>query len=259
MADVVTPVPAATILVVRDASGGIEVLMTRRHDAAGFAAGALVFPGGKVDGADAGWIAASRNGATLADPPASFWIAGVRETFEECGLLLARRRGADHFVTMAELKALVAEHGLGSAGFAGLLSAGTHELATDLLVPFAHWITPVDRPKRFDTRFFLAPAPEDQEPVVDGREATELLWISPQEALEGGESGRFSVVFATRLNLMRLARSSSVAEAIAAARRDTIVTVTPELVKTPAGMVIRIPEAAGYGITEMSAANLPRA
>jgi 8-oxo-dGTP pyrophosphatase MutT (NUDIX family) len=259
MNEIAVPRPAATILLLRQRAAGIEVLMTKRHTAAGFAAGALVFPGGKVDAADAALLDRARGLAERRLPAPPFWVAGVRETFEECGLLLARHRGEEAIVAQGELDALVEEHGGGPAGFARLLEAGEHELATDLLVPFSHWITPKDRPKRFDTHFFLAPAPDDQEPLVDGHEATELVWVDPSLALEEADAGRYSLVFATRLNLWRLAQSRTIEAAMAAARESTIVTVCPELVERPDGPYFRVPEDAGYGAAEFPAAKIPRA
>jgi len=255
-AALIEPRPAATVLLLRDGPNGLEVLMVTRNVASDFASGALVFPGGRVDAADA-------HPATLAecrgssDPTAmAFRVAAVRETFEEAHLLLARRAGADALLAAEEVDALEGALAtrLGRAPqFADIVGSGGIELATDLLVPFAHWITPVGPPKRFDTHFFLAPAPADQVAAHDGREAVDTVWISPQEAIAQSEARRITLVFATRMNLVKLGRSPTVAEALAAARADTIVTVCPELVEAPEGKLLRIPAAAGYGITEMPA------
>src|SRR5215472_11930509 len=156
----VTPVPAATLLLVRDGPEGIEVLLTTRHAAAGFAAGAAVFPGGKLDADDHASASADRAG----DP---FRIAAIRETFEESGILLARRGLGDAMLSGAALAELVARDP-SPPDFAAFIERGALTLATDQLVPFAHWITPVDQPKRYDTRFFLAPAPPGQMAQHDG-------------------------------------------------------------------------------------------
>jgi 8-oxo-dGTP pyrophosphatase MutT (NUDIX family) len=259
MSDIVVPVPAATILLLREGESGLEVLMTKRHDNAYFAGGALVFPGGKVDGSDQALIATSRGLGQFSKPAPEFYVAGVRETFEECGMLLARPRGGERLLDRAELKAVVARHGGGETGFARFAAEGEHELATDLLVHFAHWITPVDRPKRYDTHFFLAPAPEDQEPIVDGHEATELAWIRPADAIAESEARRINLVFATRMNLLLLAESRSVEEAMARAKTRPVVTVTPRIEKTPAGAVLRIPPEAGYAISELAMDKVARA
>jgi 8-oxo-dGTP pyrophosphatase MutT (NUDIX family) len=260
MSDAATVVarPASTVLLVRDGPTGLEVLMVTRHVASDFASGALVFPGGRVDAADgeAAVLARCRPVAGVDAAAMAFRIAAVRETFEEAHVLLARPTGGDRLLAAAEVNAL--EQGLAARlgrapHFADLVAAGGIELATDLLLPFAHWITPVGPPKRFDTHFFLAPAPSDQIAAHDGREAVETIWIAPQKAIAESEARRVTLVFATRMNLAKLGRNADVAAALAAARRDLVVTVCPELVETPEGKLLRIPAAAGYGITEMPA------
>lgn len=251
------PRQAATLLLLRDGADGLEVLMTSRHEAAGFAAGALVFPGGKVEPTDRALAACCAGGATLGEAALVLRIAAIRETFEECGILLARAGGA--LLSAGALAALLHRHGRSAAGFAGLAAAAGLELATDHLVPFAHWITPVDQPKRFDTHFFLAPAVPGQIAVHDGREAVDTVWTTPQAALAGADAGRIKLVFATRMNLVKLARSDTVAGAFAASRTAPIVTVMPVIEKTDGGRFIHIPEAAGYGAGRFAAGNIPRA
>src|SRR5258708_1990408 len=152
----VTPRLAATLLLLRDGSDGLEVLMISRHEEAGFAAGALVFPGGKVDPVDAALVAHCP--AFGLDPAALVLrIAAIRETFEECGILLARNAGT--LLSAERLATLLARHVTTDAGFATLVAAAGLELATDDLVPYAHWITPADRPQPFATHFLLAPHP----------------------------------------------------------------------------------------------------
>jgi 8-oxo-dGTP pyrophosphatase MutT (NUDIX family) len=250
--------PASTVLLARDGPTGLEVLMVTRHVASDFASGALVFPGGRVDAVDGGAAALGccRPIGGVDAPAMAFRIAAVRETFEEAHVLLARPKGVDRLLTAGEVDALEQSltARLGRAPhFADIVAAGGIELATDLLVRFAHWITPVGPPKRFDTHFFLTPAPSDQIAAHDGREAVETIWISPQKAIAESEARRVTLVFATRMNLVKLGRSADVAAALAAARLDTVVTVCPELVETPEGKLLRIPATAGYGITEMPA------
>jgi 8-oxo-dGTP pyrophosphatase MutT (NUDIX family) len=252
-----TPRRAATLLLLRDGADGLEVLMTSRHEAAGFAAGALVFPGGKVEPTDGALATCCAGAAALDESALVLRIAAIRETFEECGILLARAEGA--LLSAAELAALLARHGRSAAGFAALAAAAGLELATDHLVPYAHWITPIDQPKRFDTHFFLAPAAPGQIAVHDGREAVDAVWTTPRAVLAGADAGRIKLVFATRMNLVKLARSATVAAALAASRTETIVTVTPVIENTDAGRFIRIPEAAGYGAGRFAAGNIPRA
>jgi 8-oxo-dGTP pyrophosphatase MutT (NUDIX family) len=254
----IKPRPASTVLLLRDSSDGIEVLMVTRNVASDFASGALVFPGGRVDAGDGepAMLQRCRVIPGVAAAPMAFRIAAVRETFEEAHVLLARRSGSEALLSATELDTL--ERGLSAelgrpADFADIVATGEIELATDLLVPFAHWITPVGPPKRFDTHFFLAPAPVDQVAAHDGREAVDTVWISPLRAISQSEARAVTLVFATRMNLAKLGRSRDVAGALAAARADTIVTVCPELVEAPEGKLLRIPAAAGYGITEMPA------
>lgn len=247
----VTPVPAATLLLVRDGPEGIEVLLTTRHTAAGFAAGAAVFPGGKLDASD--HARAKADGAS--DP---FPIAAIRETFEESGILLARRTAGSAMLSGSELDDLLARQP-SSQDFSALIDRAELILATELLVPFAHWITPVDQPKRYDTRFLMAPAPPGQTARHDGHEAVEVHWLTAAGAIAAARAGRIKLVMATRLNLLKLGRSRTVAEALEAARRSEIVTVQPELVQTAGGPAFRIPAAADYGMTEMLVSGYSRA
>ncbi len=244
----VTPLPAATLLLLRDGPEGIEVLLATRHDEAGFAAGATVFPGGKVDAGD-------HDLAGAGDP---FLVAGIRETFEECRVLLARRAGDAQMLSEAAVSALLAERSI-IGDFRSFIETAGLTLATDLLVPFAHWITPSDRPKRFDTRFFLARAPADQVARHDGREATTVHWLTVEGAIAAARRDEIKLVLPTRLNLLKLGRSKTVAEALAAARRSEVVTVQPEIVETAGGSVFQIPAAADYGVTEVLVSRYMRA
>jgi hypothetical protein len=105
-------------------------------------------------------------------------------------------------------------------------------------------------PKRFDTWFFLVAAPADQVAVHDGREGVDSLWIRPADAVAEAESGRRTIIFPTLLNVKKLGRSASVAEALSAARREPIVTVLPHVARTDHGEVLRIPSEAGYDVSE---------
>jgi 8-oxo-dGTP pyrophosphatase MutT (NUDIX family) len=241
--------PASTVLLLRDGAAGLEVFMVVRHHQIDFASGALVFPGGSVDPGDRA-VAEGLPGLGGSDAGA-LRIAAIRETFEECGVLLARPRGAAALVDAARLKAVEAAHRTalcrGERPFAEILAAEGLVPATDHLVHFAHWITPASRPKRFDTHFFLADAPPDQLAAHDGGESVDSVWIRPAQALADTEAGLRKLVFATRLNLMRLAAFATVGAAFAAAAAAAVVTVEPEAVETPEGKMLRIPLAAGYG------------
>ena len=235
--------PASTVLLLRDGDQGIEVFMVVRHRAIEFAGGALVFPGGRVEPDD--------QALGGADPLDGFRIAGIRETFEECGVLLARPAGHATLVDAARLLGLEATHrarvARGETPLSAMLAAEALTPATDALVHFAHWITPASRPKRFDTQFFLAAAPPDQLAVHDGHESEDSVWITPAQAIEEANAGQRRLVFPTRKNLEKLGRHATVAEALASARQARVVTVTPELVQTGEGWRLTIPAEAGYG------------
>lgn len=237
--------PASTIMLLRDGASGLEVFMVVRHHQIDFASGALVFPGGRMEEADVA-LARSEPHALIApdlDVAArSFRVAAIRETFEECGLLLARPEGAGGLIPADRLRAIDRK-----VPFSEMLARERLVLAVDLLEPFAHWVTPTFMPKRFDTHFFLALAPHDQLIVHDGAEAVDSIWISPQQALDDGKRGRFKLVFATERNLWKLARWPDTASAIAAARSSPVVTVMPERVATESGQGLIIPAAADYG------------
>jgi 8-oxo-dGTP pyrophosphatase MutT (NUDIX family) len=248
--------PAATIMLLRDGPVGIEVFMVVRHHAIDFAAGALVFPGGRVEEADHDLAAGDcPNPGGLDTAALAFRIAAIRETFEECGVLLARPHGSDRLIDAPTLERLEDQHraalNAGSIGFDAVLASEALEPAPDLLVHFAHWITPSAQPKRYDTHFFLAEAPAEHLAVHDGWEAVESIWITPAQALADTESGRFKLVFATAKNLEKLGRSGSVKQALEAARAATVVTVQPHGTKLEGTRrLMRIPEEAGYGGSE---------
>jgi hypothetical protein len=119
-------------------------------------------------------------------------------------------------------------------------------LALDELVPYAHWITPEGMPKRFDTWFFLAAAPPEQAGAHDGKESTDSIWVSPREALEGGETGRFKLPFPTTRNLIKLGKQASVTAALDDSRGKSVVTVMPVMTRNDGGRQLRIPREAGY-------------
>ncbi len=230
--------------------------MVVRHDNVDFAAGAAVFPGGKLDQGDSDPALYGRIRDTngLDDQQVALRIGAIREIFEECGLLLAYARGSSTFIDSARLDTLLETYR--SPLEAGDLTMGEFAVKEDLefscddFVYFAHWITPAVRSKRFDTHFFLAVTPENQVAAHDGREAVDSVWLTPAQAMADYEAGRRTIIFPTRLNIGKLGRSSNTAEALAAARAAKVVTVLPEVAETPNGRVVRIPKEADYGIHE---------
>ncbi len=256
MTEIVTPRPASTTLLLRDgAKGGeIEIFMMVRHHQIEFNSGALVFPGGSIDKNDKE-IAADPSlysgGEGLTESALAFRIAAIRETFEESGILLARPKGSAALVDAGRAGEIEAAHRTdlceGKIPFLKVLTDNGMLLALDELVPYAHWITPEGVPKRFDTWFFLAAAPPAQVGAHDGKESTDSIWVSPREALEGGESGRFKLPFPTTRNLIKLGKQGSVNAAIEDARGRPIVTVMPVMTKlNGGGRQLRIPREAGY-------------
>ena len=257
--------PAATIVLLRDGPHGLEVFMVVRHHAIDFASGALVFPGGRVDEND---FALAANPALRPNPDGiavaamAFRLAAIRETFEECGVLFARPSHTVALIDAAALREVERTHRAplaeGRISFESVLTAFELLPATDLLTHFAHWITPRHQPKRYDTQFFLAEAPAEHLAVHDGAEAVDSVWITPRQALADTAAGRFKLVFATQMNLMKMAHFTTAAEAIAATREAKVVTVLPEVSAIDgARRVMRIPLEAGYGAAEFMVDNPP--
>ena len=234
--------PAATAVLLRDGAVGPEVLLLRRHRSSGFVPGAYVFPGGRVDAADAGpaTLALLDGREPDAEPDASYIAAAVREVFEETGVLLARdaagRPAADASAPeFARWRAALLED---RATLADVLAALGLRIAAGDIVYCAHWITPVAEPRRYDTRFFLARLPEGAEASVDEREMTDAVWLRPAEALERFRAGRLPMVFPTVHTLESLAPFSSVTEALDAFRGCAVTPTLPRLVRRPDGVAI---------------------
>jgi 8-oxo-dGTP pyrophosphatase MutT (NUDIX family) len=245
--------PAATVLLLRDGEAGLEVFMVVRHREIEFAGGALVFPGGRVEADD--------QALAGPDPLDGFRIAGIRETFEECGVLLARPRGSDALVAAARLAGLETQYrtpvARGEVALSAMFAAEGLHPAADAMLHFAHWITPDSRPKRFDTQFFLAAAPPDQVAVHDGHESEDSVWIAPLQAIAEANAGQRRLVFATRKVLEKLGRSATVAEALAAARAARVVTVMPAMVRIEGSWRLTIPAEADYGGSEFEMLDAP--
>jgi 8-oxo-dGTP pyrophosphatase MutT (NUDIX family) len=256
MSEIVVPRPASTVLLLRDSAstkGEVEVFMMVRHYEIDFNSGALVFPGGSVDKGDKEIIARPElysGGEGLDADALSFGIAAIRETFEESGILLARSRGSKSLVDAKRAGEIEGAHRAalceGKTTFLQVLTDNALSLALEGLVPYAHWITPEGMPKRFDTWFFLAAAPPEQAGHHDGKESTDSIWVSPREALAGGDSGRFKLPFPTTRNLIKLGKQSSVKVALDDSRGKPVVAVMPVMTRLNGGRQLRIPREAGY-------------
>jgi len=233
----------------------MEVFMVVRHHNSDVHAGALVFPGGRVDPEDydlavdaAMFPPQDGEDATMA----VLRVAAVRETFEECGVLLARTRGEQALVSAARLQDIEASHRAamtrGKRTFGEILAAENLVLAPETMVYFANWITPERSAKRFDTHFFLAAAPPDQVALHDGHEAVDSVWIPPGTALERARAGTYRLMFPTQMNLQKLGRHQLPALAMDAARASRVVTVITKQERAGDGMrVLRLPLEADYG------------
>src|SRR5216683_3101242 len=256
----VEPRVASAVMLLRDtASGqGMEVFMVRRVIQSDFMPDVYVFPGGSVTKDDrAAEMTAgicTPVASTTADPEGQTALgsgtraAAIRELFEEAGILLAYRgaqllafddQSVARFTTYRE--AFHQRQG----SLVEMARAEQLTLATDRLGYFAHWITPEGMPKRFDTHFFLATAPTEQQAAHDRLETSEGVWISPAEALARSERGEFPLVFATIHQLRDLATFGSVKEALESTTTRYVVTHMPVLVRENGVTRVYLPEDAG--------------
>jgi 8-oxo-dGTP pyrophosphatase MutT (NUDIX family) len=233
------PVPrdAATVILLRDAEGGPEVFLQHRVAAMAFAAGMTVFPGGGVDQRDAD------ASVRWAGPSAAEWAdwfgatesvaralvcAAVRETFEESGVLLAGTEDAvvEDAAQYSDARQALVSRELSLAAF---LAENDLTLRADLLRPWAHWITPAQEKRRYDTRFFAAVLPAGQHADGATTEADSSGWWRPEDALADAEVGRNTLLPPTRHTLVELTEFNSVAELLATERK--VETIEPTLVQ----------------------------
>lgn len=228
------PAPSATVVLLRDVPGDLEVFLLQRHAQSSVLGGAYVFPGGKADPEDTGWAArldtaAPALHACLGEPEldaaqaAGLFVTAIREVFEETGVLFADVAPAQVRAAWTQLRA--------GMPFAQLLAASSFPLAASALQPWSRWVTPtvasVGR-KRFDTRFFVARVPAGQEPVHDEQELTASAWLTPRAALRQYWDQAIELAPPQLLSLTHLARHRSVASVLAAARARTPPCIRPE-------------------------------
>lgn len=250
--------PAATILMLRDGPEGMETLMLRRTRNAGFVPGAYVFAGGRVDLADGEAEAVAclrglspeeaavrlRLEARARPPATAYYVAALREAFEETGLLVgthasggpARSAGEDPAVARVRDRLLADEITFGQA--LDLLEVTVDATAVEYV---AHWITPVQEPRRYDTRFFAAVVQREREVLLNPVEMTDARWLTPQGALELHGRGRLPMVFPTIRTLEDLRDFGTAREALEAYASRDIPPILLRLVKTPTGVGMRIP------------------
>jgi 8-oxo-dGTP pyrophosphatase MutT (NUDIX family) len=232
------PIPAATVVVMRERRGGApELLMLERSAAMRFAGGALVFPGGRIDPGDHALAALMGAAGDAAK------IAAIREAIEEAGVAVGMQTApaADELTKVRA--ALHAGATLGEV-------IGSERLDLAALAPFARWVPRGVTHRIFDTLFYLARMPEDApEPSVDATENSRMAWMTAAEVLAAAEEGRATIIFPTRRNLERLARFGSFADAVADAAAHPIRTVTPWIETRDGVEHLCIPEDLGYPIT----------
>ena len=262
---------AATVMLIRDAvddagEPAVEVCMLRRNLASEFVAGAYVFPGGSVDPADRG-EAADELCRGLDDAEASailgvgsgglaFWVAALRECFEEAGVLLAQPRDAADGTRMLDtsdpvVRARFEAHRLEiNEGRSGLLDVCRAEglvLAADTVHYVSHWITPELAPKRFDTRFFVTAAPSGQVAHHDDGETIATIWVRPDDALARFAAGEIELLPPTIANLEKLAAHSTTAEVMSWATSVTdMPTILPIVLIEDGRLLVLRPGDEGY-------------
>jgi 8-oxo-dGTP pyrophosphatase MutT (NUDIX family) len=234
---VVPALPAATVTLVRDTHASLEVLMLQRNYRSGFMPGVFLFPGGALDPEDASDAVITRCAGIddagssavlgLAKGGLAYWTAAIRESFEEAGVLLAYD-DAGELVNpgtpsrIGRFEDYRRRLNAGEACLGEMLEREGLRLATDRLTYFGHWITPVTAPRRYDTRFFVAVAPEGQEALPDNVEAIHHVWVNPAHALERNRAGRFGMRTPTIRTLEHFAQHDTVETLIAALRKQPI-------------------------------------
>lgn len=253
------PLPAATVIMLRDGTDGLEVFLIKRHIKSNVLGGAFVFPGGKVDKLDARLDTALHIDQPLFDlhtslnerdidhvTAASFYIAAVREVFEESGILFAEGAGLAH----AERATAMLREG---KAFAAVLADMKLRLQTSRLAPWSRWITPITPSvtnKRFDTRFFVAAVPAGQVAVHDNFEATESIWLKPRAALEHNRDGLIEMAPPQIMTLAHLSRFANVQAAISHARSRTPPVIQPHALDIDGTRVICYPGDEQHSVRE---------
>jgi 8-oxo-dGTP pyrophosphatase MutT (NUDIX family) len=217
--------------------------MIERAASMAFAAGALVFPGGRIDAGDHALAAKFGLDAMDAEDAAAR-IAAIRETIEEVGVAVGLDPLPDARA-VAGIRAGLAEGG----DFATLLAAARCRLDLERLTPFARWCPNMPERRNFDTRFYLAAAPEGAEAVADGGESVHLIWADAEAVLADADAGHHRIIFPTRRNLERLARLPSYAEACDHAAGYPVMTITPWIEDREDGRWLCIPQGCGYPVT----------
>ena len=244
--------PAATVVLLRETAAGVELLLTERHGKLGFAGGAMVFPGGKVDDGD---LAVARDPAlatgfaSLGDVDAAARIAAAREALEEVGILLSAGSPLDA-ATLATWRARFAAIGDEAGTYAVFLRETGHRAEAARLTPFANWVPPHGLHRRFDTLFYVAEVDAGIAVTPDGTEAVAAHWTTAADAIAKAGRGEINVIFPTLRNLERLAQYSTIEALTARLAAIPLVRVQPEIVTRGGEQWLTIPAGCDYPVTE---------
>lgn len=231
-------IPAATLVVWKDGPAGPEILVVERSARMAFAAGAIVFPGGRVDPSDRSIAAACGR------PDEAAKVTAIRETIEETGVAPALLGAIDGQIGR-ELQQALQQGG----NFRDLLAQRGLELDLDALTPFARWMPAFKQPRKFDTLFYLVPAPAGEwHPHPQEGECVAAEWASPAVLIERIELGEASAIFPTKRNLERLAQHGSLESAVSDARGHSMETIIPWVEEIDGAPHVRIPEGRGYPV-----------
>ena len=255
-------IPAATVLVLKDSDIGMEVLMVKRSKRPPFE-NLYVFPGGKIDENDYS-NSYETHSENLNDELASaklglergglgYWIACIRECFEEVGILMARKKSGDYLNLIGEDKKKFDNYRdkliKNEISLSEICLKEELLLTTDNIAPLSHWITPNIEAKRFDTRFFIAYLPENQTVSHDGHELTKSLWISPSNAVEKAFSGELQMIMPTIKNLQNCMDFSNAKDMLyyqSKLNKDDIPPILPKFFKENGNWVGLLPGDEGY-------------
>lgn len=253
--DPLTPIPAATMILFREGGGSQdEHLMIERAAGMAFAAGALVFPGGRID-ADDRLLAATDAvvGAPTADlEERASRVAAVRETLEETGLAVGLMTTPTRNV-IADWRSRLRRH----EPFSALLAERRTAIDLNALLPFARWCPKLGNHRRFDTRFYIAQVRGDEEIELDAGEAAGFRWATAKSAIDEAAAGRSKIIFPTLRNLERLAGFPNFEHACAHVRAQPVQTISPEVREADGQKWLCIPEGVGYPVTRVPIAQVP--
>lgn len=231
-------IPAATLISWRDLATGPEILVVQRASTMAFAAGAVVFPGGRIDEAD------RQIASALGRADSAAKVTAIRETLEESAVATGISG-----VTDPQMGAALQGELLEGRPFADLLAGHGLVLDLDALVPFARWMPAFKQPRKFDTLFFLAAAPVgDWQPIPQAGECVAARWDNPSRLVERIATGDDSAIFPTKRNLERLAQHGALADAVADAEGHSLETIIPWVEEIDGEPHVRIPADRGYPV-----------